>query len=442
MARSDRLKNPKPAGGASRETVDFVLAAFNAGNALLSLLSGLLASVLILYSGYVLYDSFSTEYGAYSSSWDLLRYKPEIVNEEPSEGAETLAAINRDYRAWLTVYETTIDYPVVQGEDDLYYASHDIYGNSSLTGAIYLAAGNSGDLSDSYNVVYGHHMDNGAMFGSLDRFGDGEYFRNHQTGLLVAGKKIYDLTLFAVVNTDAYESKIYTPGNRAEEVKAFLTGDRSGDAGLGTKVLVYDEAVARSAAKIIALSTCADAATNGRLVVLARMTERVFETPAPDPVRLTVRYVTEDGRHVFPTQVFVYQVGDSYYVVPPVLPGYTASVTIIRGTITEDMSVVVRYVPVDYTLTVHYVFLNGMEAAKTWTGTLHVGDAYDVRSPEVKGYIPVTQRVRGTNPGRDESYTVIYIPEDADIEKLTRLEDFDIPLGLGRTFMHQGVCVE
>ena len=224
--------------------------------------------------------------------------------------------------------------------------------------------------------------------------------------------------------------------------KAFLTGDRSGDAGLGTKVLVYDEAVARSAAKIIALSTCADAATNGRLVVLARMTERVFETPAPDPVRLTVRYVTEDGRHVFPTQVFVYQVGDSYYVVPPVLPGYTASVTIIRGTITEDMSVVVRYVPVDYTLTVHYVFLNGMEAAKTWTGTLHVGDAYDVRSPEVKGYIPVTQRVRGTNPGRDESYTVIYIPEDADIEKLTRLEDFDIPLGLGRTFMHQGVCVE
>jgi hypothetical protein len=54
----------------------------------------------------------------------------------------------------------------------------------------------------------------------------------------------------------------------------------------------------------------------------------------------------------------------------------------------------------------------------------------------------VTQRVRGTNPGRDESYTVIYIPEDADIEKLTRLEDFDIPLGLGRTFMHQGVCVE
>ena len=98
MARSDRLKNPKPAGGASRETVDFVLAAFNAGNALLSLLSGLLASVLILYSGYVLYDSFSTEYGAYSSSWDLLRYKPEIVNEEPSEGAETLAAINRDWK--------------------------------------------------------------------------------------------------------------------------------------------------------------------------------------------------------------------------------------------------------------------------------------------------------------------------------------------------------
>ena len=30
-----------------------------------------------------------------------------------------------------------------------------------------LAAGNSPDFSDDYNLVYGHHMDNGAMFGGL-----------------------------------------------------------------------------------------------------------------------------------------------------------------------------------------------------------------------------------------------------------------------------------
>ena len=442
MARADGLRNPKPTAGASKGTVDAVLLVFRAGNALVSLLSGLLASVLILYSGYVLYDSFATEYGAYNSSWELLQYKPQVAGEEPSEGAETLAAINRDYRAWLTVYETTIDYPVVQGENDLYYASLDVYRNTSLTGAIYLAAGNSGDFSDSYNVVYGHHMDNGAMFGSLDRFTDGNYFRAHRQGTVVTGDRVYDLTLFAVITTDAYESRIYTPGNRAEEVKAFLTGDRSGDAGLGTKVLVYDGTVAQSAAKIIALSTCADAATNGRLVVLARMTEHEFEAPAPDSVRLKVKYVAEDGTQVFPTRVFTYKAGDSYYVVSPALPGYTASTEILRGTITEDMTLVVRYAPVDYTLTVRSVFLDGREAAKPWTGTLHVGDAYDVPSPGIEGYVAVPGRIRGTNPGRDESYTVIYIPEDADIGNLILLEDFDIPLGMGQIYMQEGIGVE
>ena len=144
MARDpgkDILKNPKPTAGAAKKTVDVVLTALKIGNGLVSVLSGLLASVLILYSSYVLYDSFATEYGAYASSWDLLQYKPEVLSAEPSDGAETLAAINEDYRSWLTVYDSTIDYPVVQGPNDLYYASHDVYGNSSLTGAIYLAAG-------------------------------------------------------------------------------------------------------------------------------------------------------------------------------------------------------------------------------------------------------------------------------------------------------------
>ena len=163
------MENPVPVSAASKATTDAVLTAFKIGNAMVSLLSGLLASVLILYSGYVLYDSFSTEYKAYSSSWDLLKYKPEVKDAEPSQGADMLAKINEDYRAWLTVYDTSIDYPVLQGTNDYYYAYHDIYRNNSLTGAIYMAAGNARDFSDTYNVIYGHHMDNGAMFGALDK---------------------------------------------------------------------------------------------------------------------------------------------------------------------------------------------------------------------------------------------------------------------------------
>ncbi len=278
MDGKDLLENPVPTAGTGKRTVDAVLGLIRAGNGVVSLLAGLLASALILYSGYVLYDSFYTETKA-QSSFDLLKYKPEIIEDNPTpmEGGDTLASINQDYRAWLSVYDTTIDYPVVQGENDLYYASHDIYHNNSLTGAIYLAAGNSRNFGDSYNLIYGHHMSNGAMFGSLDDFRGADFRRSHQTGILVGSSNVYDLTLFAVAETDAYENEIYSVGNRAAQVREFLTKVLGGEVtgvGQGTRVLHYDQAVAASASKILALSTCASEHTDGRLAVFFRMTRR------------------------------------------------------------------------------------------------------------------------------------------------------------------------
>ncbi len=477
MARDpgkDILKNPTPTAGAAKHTVDAVLSMLKVGNGLVSLLAGLLASVMILYSGYVLYDNLATEYRAYSSSWDLLKYKPAVLDgEDPDEGKETLKAINEDYRGWLTVYDTTIDYPVVQGTNDLYYASHDIYRNSSLTGAIYLAAGNTRDFSDSYNVIYGHHMDNGAMFGSLDKFRDESYFRDHQTGIIVTESGIYDIKLFAVVSTDAYENQIYSVGNRAEEVLAFLNGDRSGDAGIGTHVLVYDPNTANGAKKIIALSTCADAETNGRLVVFGVMTERIIEpedvtpTPTPEPiptptptptsgtkpaatdepgetpepdgtVRLIVRYLLGD-EEVFPEEDFVHMPGDFYYVVSPQYPGYSPSIEIVEGNIYEDMTVIVRYHPNAYRLTIRYLYTDGTEAAETYTTAMWTGYSYDVESPRISGYTATHLRVTGTNSGKNEEYAVLYVPRGYTI---TRMEDYETPLGVGDIYLQIGICAE
>ena len=131
----DPLKDPTKHKAPSKKAIDTVIElALRAGGGMTTLLSGLLAAVLIMYSGYVLYDTFATERAASSNAWDLLQFKPEIFDdyETPLSGAD-LAEINKDYRAWLTVYGTPIDYPVMQGTNDLYYASHDIYDRVSLT---------------------------------------------------------------------------------------------------------------------------------------------------------------------------------------------------------------------------------------------------------------------------------------------------------------------
>ncbi len=252
-------------------------AAGTVGAKLLAIFTGIFAAALIIYSGYVLYHTFYTQNQAFTSTWDVQKYKPPVV-EEQEPGAEDFSAINPDYRAWLTLYDTSIDHPVVQGNDELYYASHDAYGEVSLAGAIYLSAGNTRDLTDKYNLIYGHHMDNGAMFGALDKYLDEDYILSHKFGILIGKEARYPLEVFAVIITDAYESQIYTTGPQrtVEEIIYFLTHPSD-----STTVRWYDEEAASRAWKITALSTCMNAETNGRLVVLCMTPEDAVTTPAP-----------------------------------------------------------------------------------------------------------------------------------------------------------------
>ena len=253
-----------------KSRIDAVLNTFMAaGNGLVSVLSGLLAAALVLYSGYVLYDTMYTTKQA-DSAWDLMQYRPEIIDDGsvPLSGSQ-LAAINGDYRAWITMYDTKIDYPVLQGSNDLFYASHDVYKKSSLTGSIYLAAANSPDFSDSYNLIYGHHMDGDVMFGTLDHYTDEGYLKTHKTGVIVSQDKVFDLEVIAVILTDAYAAELYAPGgDQMADVMEFIRE------GIGDSTVYFDSAAAEGASAIVALSTCESSQTNGRLVVVARMDQR------------------------------------------------------------------------------------------------------------------------------------------------------------------------
>ena len=244
-------------------------------NALISLVSGVLAAALLLYSGYVLYDGHYTQTRAIAAAEELRAYKPGTVDDEPMPLAGAgLAAINADYRAWLTIDGTGIDYPVAQGEDDLYYASHDIFGESSLSGAIYLSAQSAPDFSDAYSVIYGHHMDNGAMFGALDLYRSQEFFDAHRSGTLSCGSTVYDLRIFAVVETDAYDAAVYGVGGKsAAQVAAYA------ESCAGRLIFSPDCA---GAEKIVAMSTCAAAETNGRLVVFAAAAPHNEPAPGGD----------------------------------------------------------------------------------------------------------------------------------------------------------------
>lgn len=246
-----------------------------------SLLTGFIAAVLLLYSGYVVYDNFNTNRNAFSS-WDLLKYKP-VEDLAQDEGFQELLAINPDVKGWITFYNTNIDYPVLQGKDNMEYVNKDVYGNFSLSGAIYLASECAGDFSDPYSLIYGHHMENGAMFGGIDEFADPAYFASHTTGLIQTVNGNYDLRAFACVRTDAYESMIYsTQGKSYESLADYIKAN----------AVSYDQKGAKAGGNLVALSTCADLETYGRLVLFCKAVPRtapLLEENEQEPEKLRRR---------------------------------------------------------------------------------------------------------------------------------------------------------
>jgi sortase B len=238
----------------------------------LSVIIALCLIIGFLYSAYALWDNWLIYHGAGVDS-DLLKYKPSLTGGADSDlTLADLLEINPDVCAWLTVDDTNIDYPVVQGKTNLEYINKDVYGEYSLSGSVFLDCRNTNDFSDPYSLLYAHHMEGKVMFGELPEFQEEEYFRTHTSGTLSTLNHNYSIAWFACIYTDAYDDYIFqiNGANMSQEKKEKLLSY------LKEKAVQYRELEnLTSDDQLLALSTCSDMTTNGRVVLFGRMTEIV-----------------------------------------------------------------------------------------------------------------------------------------------------------------------
>lgn len=162
--------------------------------------------------------------------------------------------------AWLRLKDTPVDYPVMQGSDNEEYLNRDPSGGYSLAGSLFLDFRNSPVFEDDYNLIYGHHMSARRMFGALDRYQDGEYFKSHRTGTLEGDGQRFALTVFAVMGVDADENAIFDAGEDGDTDRALSFVRRH--------ALIYEDP---DSGKILAMSTCSPSRSTERLVVFAAM---------------------------------------------------------------------------------------------------------------------------------------------------------------------------
>lgn len=178
-----------------------------------------------------------------------------------------LKAINENIVAWLYIPGTGVDYPVIKATDNDFYLNHDIYGQSSIYGSIYLDQRyyHMENINEVDNIIiYGHNMGhwNTSMFGKLMKYKEQDYYSKHKDIYLYTPTenstyKVVDVVRTTVSNKWYQFTTLSGSELSLDELKNCLDKD----------ALYQCKQLKESSNKFITLSTC-DYDGNYRILVV------------------------------------------------------------------------------------------------------------------------------------------------------------------------------
>ena len=182
-----------------------------------------------------------------------------------------LERMNSDYACWIYAPETPIDYPVAHGADNNRYLKRMLNGGRNSSGTLFIDYRNLPDFQDPNTLVYGHHMRNDSMFGSLTEYVAQAYFEGHPFLLVTGENGIYILEAHAGYTTTERDHCYDIAISDEEDMKAFLReAEQKSDFESGLEI--------DPAERLATLSTCTYSFRNARYVVITRLTP-VWENP-------------------------------------------------------------------------------------------------------------------------------------------------------------------
>ncbi len=184
---------------------------------------------------------------------------------------DTLLAENPNIVAWIYSENTVINYPVVQGEDNLYYVDRLPDGRYNPHGSIFLDYRNLSDFGDFNSILYGHNMVNNSMFGTLHDYQNQSYYEEHPYMWIITPDAAYRLDLIAGMITPS-DSDAYDLFNSKEELHTHL------EYALSQSVFDPGEVDIESISHVMTLSTCSYEYATARFVLIGNL------VPAEYPV--------------------------------------------------------------------------------------------------------------------------------------------------------------
>ena len=155
------------------------------------------------FSAYQLYKG-QKEYKEATKAYSDIRENTASLSEKGRViDWESLFEICPDVVGWIYLEDSTIDYPIVQAEDNDYYLRRLLDGTWNNSGSIFMDYENYPGFVDKNTVLYGHHMlETPYMFADVEKYHDQEYYETHKViELYTTNKHFYVYPLAGVYDT-------------------------------------------------------------------------------------------------------------------------------------------------------------------------------------------------------------------------------------------------
>lgn len=186
-----------------------------------------------------------------------------LIREEKEE-SDNLFEKNIDYRGWIKIDNTNINYPILQGQDNEEYLYKDINNEYIVSGSIFMNYLNNG-FDDQNTVLFGHNMKNGTMFANLKKYKEEDFFyNNNDIEIELSNGQYLKYKVFSVYITDINDNYTKTSFEDKDEYKEFLERIKN-------KSIYKSDISVNENDKIITLSTCSYEFNDARMVVHGKL---------------------------------------------------------------------------------------------------------------------------------------------------------------------------
>lgn len=179
-----------------------------------------------------------------------------------SANEEQLKSINSDYKMWIQIENTNINYPVVQSSDNDYYLKHNFRKESNISGTVFVESAN--DIDNDKNIIlYGHNMRNGTMFNNITNYKEESFFNEDNKINIIMNNTLYEYEVFSVYVKNVSEVNLAIGFANEDEFINYAYNE--------AEESLYKKDVDFSAEdNLITLVTCSYEFTDARTIVVAR----------------------------------------------------------------------------------------------------------------------------------------------------------------------------